>query len=311
MKKLLIPVFVAAVFFTACSKNDAGFDEPVGSDTLSTGWTRLNSPEYIINDAAFVSATTGFAVSPTKIYRTTDAGQTWTTVYSSSLGFINISVGSANDIIFCTTYGGMVATHDGGNNFVEVPQVAKDAQFLTETTVYALGSQLLKSTDAGRSWTQVNLPAGATNDVYRTLFFLDEQTGFIGGGKWLYKTTDGGQNWQASTLDFSLESLHSLYITADGTSYLGDQIALAKSTAGSNSWKRLASFPGAFTDVHFLSPEIGYFTLGKYIIRTSDGGANFSKAVTVPANQVITEIHFLDATHAFASGQGVLLKYAP
>lgn len=62
-----------------------------------------------------------------------------------------------------------------------------NAQFgygITEDAAY-------KTKDGGTTWSTLSLPAKIGTSIY----FLDNQTGFISGFGEIYKTTDGGDSW--------------------------------------------------------------------------------------------------------------------
>jgi photosystem II stability/assembly factor-like uncharacterized protein len=64
-----------------------------------------------------------------------------------------------------------------------------------------------------------------------------------------------------------------------------------------------------FTDIHFLTDQIGYASAGRTLYKTTDGGTNWTKVVSL-GEATITEIHFTDATHGWACGSnGVVLTF--
>ncbi len=67
--------------------------------------------------------------------------------------------------------------------------VSDDVGWITSSS----HAEIYHTTDGGVTFTVQTTPLGATNAVH----MLDESNGFSGGdGGWIYKTTDGGQNWE-------------------------------------------------------------------------------------------------------------------
>ena len=122
------------------------------------------------------------------------------------------------------------------------------------------------------------------------LFFIDEDTGFL-GGRGLYKTTDGGDHWKqvfgsSDVTDRSFTSIH--FLDADNGfavySCIGfDTQCMAgflKTTDGGSSWKEIEISTDRFLDtinplsVFFTSLTTGY--LGARIVNNWDYGQSLT-----------------------------------
>lgn len=175
---------------------------------------------------ASIRATTTFGGPPPAhhILRTDDAGGTWT--YASNLQ--SIIYPQPNDLAFIDgQHGVVVCGHPGANGKVLVTSNGGDTWavasvpfdsagyyrtcFVTSdiglVTGYAMESDMgfiLRSTDAGYSWSQVAWNAGAFHDI----IFVDGNNGFAtsGDGK-VYRTVDAGLSW---TLDYEMVVAHPL-----------------------------------------------------------------------------------------------------
>ena len=139
-------------------------------------WTLLpNAPETPdrFDDIYFITDSTGWAVnSQGKIYKTTDAGSNWmlqlaVNVYFRSVEFLNADTGFAG-----TLDGKFFKTTDGGNlwyNFEDSLPLQVDGicgMSHVGNTIYACGiwstpAYVLKSVDAGTTWSVINLSAYA------------------------------------------------------------------------------------------------------------------------------------------------------
>jgi photosystem II stability/assembly factor-like uncharacterized protein len=136
---------------------------PKAGNIIQTGVTRL----------AFVDSQTGWVSTPYGMFKTTNAGLSWTHLYAPPGIITNISAVDAN---IC--YVEFIANNVPQNQEID---------------------QISKTTDGGASWQVVfNETTGFTPPLgpsIQTLQFVDANTGYLGRGQWIYKSTDGGVNW--------------------------------------------------------------------------------------------------------------------
>lgn len=157
----------------------------------------------------------GWAQAYGHLYRTTD-GQNWQEVGNDVRGhvfFISPFRGFSG-------YGDKIYdTSDGGVTWKEIFTCAAQAQiqgltkqircgidsiqFPSLRTGYGVGwsSELgggvvVKSEDGGTRWRVVFIPAESGDQRSNTVFFLDENHGFVFRNTGMYQTTDGGNTWQ-------------------------------------------------------------------------------------------------------------------
>lgn len=167
----------------------------------------------LVNDqVGFASIDTiGFRGS-SSIFKTEDSGKSWIDNYAFSgadMFFIDDKTGWAvGGYQEGDTYkNGIIMTNDQGENwelFWEPPTALYSIFFIDSTTGWAVGwnGLLVKYTDS----LQWHVLSKTTNLPLNKIFFVDENTGFIAGGylNWdgefqavLFKTTNGGESWQA------------------------------------------------------------------------------------------------------------------
>ncbi len=219
--------------------------------------------------AAYYDRTIGPVTTSPVVWRTTDAGKTWT--QSQPLDVKDAAFYSPSDIVFVDTRSGWLMAHvDAG--------MMHDYVFVFATA------------DGGQSWEQVvdpfkdNLPQGCGKNG---MTFVDAKTGWVMGDcqgvqpgpPYLQKTTDGGRTWQALALPpppdradlftrddaacgayalkfFSPQSavmaVKCLFFT---TNPLRTDSFLYTTTDGGQTWRSSAS---PASQVTFLNPNVGW-----------------------------------------------------
>jgi photosystem II stability/assembly factor-like uncharacterized protein len=173
--------------------------------------TTMNANAQVVNPA--------MGTSPWKFANPTPIG------YSlSDMSFIDDNLGLA-----VGANGGIARTTDGGRNWVAIPfkyvtntnSVAlanfNDVHFVTPTIAYAVGSSgvMVKSVDGGINWTQINTPLTALARNINGLYFLNKDSGYIGGAAInttnttsindapkVYFTRNGGASWDSLSTPF-------------------------------------------------------------------------------------------------------------
>jgi photosystem II stability/assembly factor-like uncharacterized protein len=115
------------------------------------------------------------------------------------------------------------------------------------------GDGFYKSTDGGLTWTkfQTRLP----EDVFRSIFFLDPNNGWIVGrsGR-LAKTADGGSTWQKMYLIKDEFKMRDIFFTdADHGWAVGETGAILYTPDAGDTWLSLDSpLPVDLMDVVFV-----------------------------------------------------------
>ncbi len=206
------------------------------------------------------------------IWRSTDGGASWTTNTDdlASIGISDIKFAPSNgNIVYAAT-----GDKDGGDTYT---------------------SGILKSTDAGISWTITNwvYPYSYRRQTYRILVHpTNPDIVYATTNLGLYKTTDGGQNWTRirvgvyKDIEFKPNDPNTIYIASSS--------AIAKSTNGGASFTNLSFSPATQISrleiaVTASDPDYLYVLAGKSqdngfggIYLSTNGGTNFTTRATSP-----------------------------
>ena len=94
-------------------------------------------------------------------------------------------------------------TPEGYQSFRHIDNVGSDLVWAIYTPGTAFTSELIKSSDGGKSWTDQYVFSTSIND----LEFIDENTGFVIQSGTIYKTEDGGDSWTEIYSNMSLSQL--------------------------------------------------------------------------------------------------------
>ncbi|HKO82297.1 MAG TPA: YCF48-related protein, partial [Chitinophagaceae bacterium] len=251
------------------------------------------SPTYIdIKPVSFPTSSIGYAASWTNLFKTTDAGLSWTK--------LNFSLADQNDrfqhLHFFNKDTGIALAHDpvqvyktynGGQTWspLTLPILYKDyitGFYVVNGKVYldvygAYGHTMLLSYTRGDTW---QIQQQSTESGYRNLFFIDEKTGYGTIGPSLYKTTDSAKTWTLNKVSDNF--FNGIWFTDSLTGFaMGDQGFNHRTKDAGKTWEHFEITPGNFNfddvmAVRFFNKKIGYLLTDKATIyKTFDGGRNW------------------------------------
>ena len=273
MLRIKLNILIAAIviiFFSA--QTFAQVPEPYG-------WTKLKSPtNETLRRLYFVDQNNGWAVSlGGKIINTTNAGETWE-IQNSTVTTPIV------DIFFITPDRGWAITYPSEQPF---------------------GTSILTTTNGGMDWVKDSI--FFQNEIFSTIFFLDENVGFIGGNG-IKKTTDGGVTWTnafiepggVSTLPINKFSFFSKtfgYASGGRVDIAG---VIWRTTDGGDNWFSIGLSPDQIYDIHIIDslnaitlsgdPELLYPIA---IIKTTDAGVSWD-FTELPFFGIAFAVDFLD-----------------
>jgi photosystem II stability/assembly factor-like uncharacterized protein len=228
-------------------------------------WSQINPiSNFIAYDVFFITDQIGWMCgNDGKIFKTIDAGATWTALVSTVTGNIHgINFISETEGYFCEG-GGVYKTTDGGINWTLSLSMftARKVKFIDPQIVFAVGSQAIaKTIDGGANWTTTPLTSG-----YQCISFPDNTNGFIAGtsGK-LSKTIDGGDNWTQSITSANGDINGIDFIDAS-IGWIATQSFIRKTIDGGVSW--VTERTGSFQDIQALSATNAWAIAGGSIFQ--------------------------------------------
>lgn len=206
------------------------------------------------------------------------------------------------------TFDYLYASSDSGETYqrYKFPD-ARNMQIIANNTGFVLTTyDLYFSDDNFQTTTSQDLPGIAFN----TLFFLDENQGFIAGDDGvIFHTDDAGENWTEQTTPTS-ENLKSIYFIDELTGFaIGEDISFLKTTDGGTTWTEIALNIDSywnFRKVYFFSETKGVIVGSNgYIFYTHDAGDTWTQATTTTNRMIfdVTQAHNGDLIAVGQSGR--------
>lgn len=235
-------------------------------------WDTLETPGLFAKDVFFLNDSVGFisggmpscGIAPT-VTKTTDRGLTWNGWATQSVWNVPMSVGMGysaayfwdadKGYVFGGNWGGkQYKTNDNGANWLDTHDFNSYQSFPNIFFFNEMEGYLI---------------ADSTNTVYDSLgLFVSRTTmGYV------YKTTDGGQNWTQQT--FANDSITDIDFPSQNVGYVAAGTHFWKTTDASATWSSL-TLPFVAKKAAFSSNDVGYVVANDGdIYRTIDGGINW------------------------------------
>ena len=270
---------------TGAAQAVAGGSMLVRIDLATAAATRLfpaNLPPITSAAAAPASPGTMFAASANQVWKSTDAGSTWT----------------------------MVSRFPDG---VGVSGIAVDPT--ASSTVYAATSTMgaYKSIDGGVTWTAINngIPPGPNAAINVGGIWVEPSSPnvvFAAGGFGLVRTTDGGSSWTSLTGSNTYSTVV-LDPSTPGTLYVFGSFTISKSTDNGGTLVPLSPLPGqaAFLtltpDPHHAGVLYAGTTAGIY--QSTDAGVTWNLKLAGVTSVLVADPNS-SAFYANLSGYGIV-----
>ncbi len=235
-------------------------------------WERLFFTDNL-NDVYFTSEHKGFIIirNPLKLYKTTNSGIDWDSIPGAPGGSNLLFLDSLTGFIGGVT---IFKTTDGGENWYPDGTTGSEAKifFINSTTGWAISNSLIyKTTDVGETWTvQLSQPP----DNFTSIFFVDSLNGWA-TNRYIWQTTDGGNNWIERT-DIPILYSNDVYFTDIDTGFVIESPYLYKTTDSGNTWTTQLNSDYIIRTFGWLSKSHG-FIIGDGMYETTDTGSTWNE----------------------------------
>ncbi|MEO8585266.1 MAG: sialidase family protein [Acidobacteriota bacterium] len=196
-----------------------------------------------------LAATPGFLWASTEAdtLRSADRGGTWQ-AYNTGLTNLGLSAVGASgaNAAAAGPLAGVFTSRDGCRTFTKAANLPF-ADSITvvlvraDSTIFAGGSYLQRSTDGGATWARMNLPV--TN--LRALLDSGGALWASGTGIGVYRSVDGGVNWVKAGTGQPAGLLYGDLATNGSALAVTYGLTVARSTDGGSTWTTGSAIPGA------------------------------------------------------------------
>jgi len=245
------------------------------TSATNTGYGALNCVFFINDTLGWVGTQSG------RIYRTTNAGVSWTLMqsgqstsnYITAIQFVDTEIGYAS----CYGGGKVLKSVDGGQTWVSIapePLVfIRDLHFSDAMTGVAVGhaGHVIRTTDGGANWTFM-----PSNTTYNMVALSVQGQRMVACGWWgraIY-STNGGLTWTEQT--FGQEHM-SVSLTPSGFGLMGGIGRIFRTTDFGTTWALFKDGTSSSTieKISFANESVGVAGNG---LRTTDGGRTWIAA---------------------------------
>ncbi len=285
-------------------------------------WVLSNQVADDINDIFYVDADTVYASGDDGVvYKSVDGGTNWAWVGPSgridAYDLYSQYFFDGNHGMVTGHRGRLLRTRNGGESwewysptYIDVTGIS----FVGATTGYAsTWNNLYKTTDSGKTWTELTLSATGFNTRFEHCRFTADDTGFVTTTfpARVHRTVDGGQNWTTYTFATpgTYDNISSMSFYHKDSGYIslrGGSTSLHKTTNGGNSWQPIENLQN-LNLLYFINDTFGYATVYDRIYRTANGGLNWT-AIAPPVDRPYKAIWFTSASKGFAIADGGQLQ---
>lgn len=304
MRKLSIVFLFLLSFFSASAQTwtpvISGTNRNLHSVTMAD-----NQTVYAISSSFYGDSDWGMGSDI--LLRSFDNGNSWDSAYVNGFGmdifFLNDSVGFlSGGMPSCGIAATVMKTADKGVNWdawsassvwsvpMSVAMGYSASYFWSPDSGYvfggAWGAEQYKTLDNGANW--MSAASFKSQDSYPSVFFLNPMEGYLVSdsvttfmdslgnitGKsttgYIYKTTDGGANWNVQS--FPNDSLSDVHFPGQNTGYVAAGTKLLKTTTAGTVWTTI-SLPFSAVKLGFMTDTKGYIVAKDgNLYKTTDGG---------------------------------------
>jgi len=253
-----------------------------------------------------------------------NSGTSWTAISNvlNSINFYDIAYHSPTGMVWAVgntptgTNNSIIFSTNRGSSWSVQPTISgadiRSIWMLDNNTGWGVGQSgmVIKTTNGGSSWTQINNVPSGSQTLIRTQF-INVNTGWVFGYgvNSIYKTTDGGNNWTTQNTGNSDAGVRwASMIDANTGWFINYNITtgrIYKTTNGGDNWTEQSyPSPGNLWKIKMLNSNTGYVCGdGGRLFRTTDGSTWVT--VTAPTANNYTSTDWYDINNGvLGAGSG-------
>ena len=176
----------------------------------------------------------------------------------------------------------------------------RDITFTSTNIGYIVGDNgtVLKSIDGGNNWSSI---FSDFTQTFISTSFVNDNVGYILTSENLYKTENGGNNWN---LQYSNSLLNTVYFINENVGFIGSEFGIFKTLNGGLTWSTYIT-NNAIKSISFPSENIGYFVGGTAvsdnIYKTNNQGLSYIETPLI-MQSVKEKVFFVDNNIGFVIG---------
>jgi photosystem II stability/assembly factor-like uncharacterized protein len=283
------------------------------------GWTSRDS----IRDVSAPSAGALVAAAGNGLFRSSDAGQSWTQVLDTApIGYAVQSLAFRDASNGVAVGSGLWYTGDGGATWSQTSNAPGDP-FLSRVAIsggayVAVGTAgtVLRSTDQGASWSSV--ASGLVADLMDLAFDGAGHGVTLSAGTAYAVTTDGGLSWTVADFGAAVPGLpQSVAFTGPGQAVvLFSSGWVLRSSDGGATWSETAAEPAWPTAVSYGALRLRFkdaslgLAFGDFgvVVRTTDGGATWTQITGGGYYDGLDAVRFSAGGVGLAAGPGPAVR---
>jgi len=173
-------------------------------------------------------------------------------------------------------------------------------KFINTQIGFAVGNSgtILKTTNAGEDWTMYN--SNFTNDIQSLAFPNTNIVFAVGTDGLLIKTMNSGASWETISIGTS-DSLNAVYFFNSNIGYIvGNRGKIFITINGGDNWfEQVSGTTSKLNNVYFLNPDKGFICGDYKLLRTTNGGNNWSVS---EYGSIFNSISFISDNTGFMAG---------
>ena len=258
----------------------------------------------------FINDLTGFSGSTNGILKTTNGGNNWRYI-SAPVDYVYNFSSTPQTVLYGLKDNKVYISSDLGEswNLSLTPltnNTINAVHFPVNNTGFAGGSKLAilnnariyKTTNAGTSWDTVPL---ISRYEVRTLFFINNNTGFAGTTNKILRTTNGGANWDSV---YNISDGNPFYYSEffdNETGYLKSVWQILYTTNQGLNWTTVNTSHNIF--LKNVNEGLGRGVSNNYnfLYRTTNRGANWT-SITTGFRDDLWDVTFVNSETGFTGG---------